>query len=252
MNNVRVLFAASEVYPFAKSGGLGDVAHSLPRALNHTLEVDVILPLYQFIDRTLFDIKPEGKTFDILMGKITYTVTLYICKYEGVTYHFIYTPLLCDREFLYGSAQGGYVDNDIRFGLFNYAILELLRQEKYDIVHLNDWQCALVPLLLNAEPTIQTKSLFTIHNLAYQGVFEKTTLLQLGIDESYFTIDGVEFYGKVNFMKAGIAYTDSLTTVSPTYAKEILSPEFGCGLEGFLLHHSQTPDIYCHVSGLSL
>lgn len=238
MNNIRVLFAASEVYPFAKSGGLADVAHSLPRALQQTLDVDVILPLYQFIDRTLFGIKPVGKTFDVVMGKTTYTITLYICKYEGITYRFIYTPLLCDREFLYGSAQGGYVDNDMRFGLFNYAILELLKYEKYDIIHLNDWQCALLPLLLKDEPTIQTKSLFTIHNLAYQGVFEKTALSTLGIDESYFTMDGLEFYGQVNFMKAGIAYADSITTVSPTYAKEILSAEFGCGLEGFLLHHS--------------
>ena len=238
MNNVRVLFAASEVYPFAKSGGLADVAHSLPRALHQTLDVEVILPLYQFIDKKAFGIKAVGKPFDILMGEKSYTITLYICKYEGVTYRFIYTPLLCDREYLYGSPQGGYADNDIRFGLFNYALLELLKRERYDIIHLNDWQCALLPLLLKEEPTLQTKSLFTIHNLAYQGVFEKTSLKTLGINEKYFTMEGLEFYGQVNFMKAGIAYADRLTTVSPTYAKEILSPEFGCGLEGFLQYHS--------------
>ena len=125
------------------------------------------------------------------MGGNTYTITLYICKYEDMTYRFIYTPLLCDREFLYGSPHGGYEDNDIRFGLFNYAILELLKREKYEIVHLNDWQCALLPLLLKDEPTVETKSLFTIHNLAYQGVFEKTAFTTLGIDESYFTMDGL-------------------------------------------------------------
>ena len=155
-----------------------------------------------------------------------------------MTYRFVYTPLLCDREFLYGSPQGGYEDNDIRFALFNYAMLEILKRDIYEIVHLNDWQTALLSLLLKNEPEIKTKSLFTIHNLAYQGVFEKKALARLGIDEKYFHMDCLEFYGQVNFMKAGIAYADKITTVSPTYAKEILTPEFGCGLEGFLQYHS--------------
>ena len=238
MRDLRLLFAASEVYPFAKSGGLADVAHSLPRALNRTCDVHVIMPLYQFIDRELFGIEALGEPFDIIMGGVAYPVILYICKYEGMTYRFIYTPLLCDREFLYGSPQGEYEDNDIRFGLFNYAILEVLKREKYEIVHLNDWQCALLPLLIQDELTLKTKSLLTIHNLAFQGVFEKKVLTTLGIDEKYFTMDSLEFYGQVNFMKAGIAYADRITTVSPTYAKEILTSEFGCGLEGFLQYHS--------------
>lgn len=237
MSDPRLLFAASEVYPFAKSGGLADVAHSLPRALNSTYDVDVILPLYQFIDRKVFDIKPVGRSFDVMMGGIAYPVSLYSCEYEGMTYRFIYTPLLCDRAYLYGPPQGSYEDNDIRFGLFNYVILEVLKREKYEIVHLNDWQCALLPLLLKDEPSVETKSLFTIHNLAYQGVFEKKVLTTLGIDEKYFTMDSLEFYGQINFMKAAIAYADRITTVSPTYAKEIHTSEFGCGLEGFLQHH---------------
>lgn len=238
MGDPRILFAASEVYPFAKSGGLADVAHSLPRALNDTYDIDVIMPLYQFIDRERFGIQAHGKPFDIMMGKKSYPITLYICKYYNMTYRFVYTPLLCDREFLYGPPQGGYEDNDIRFALFNYAILEVLKQEKYEIVHLNDWQTALLPLLLKDEPKVNTKSLFTIHNLAYQGIFEKKALARLGIDEKYFHMDSLEFYGQVNFMKAGIAYADKVITVSPTYAKEILTPEFGCGLEGFLQYHS--------------
>lgn len=238
MSKIRLLFASSEVYPFAKSGGLADVAHSLPRALNGTCDVDVILPLYQFIDRKSFNIKPVAKPFNITMGCVTYPVTLYSCDYEGMRYRFIYTPLLCDREFLYGSLKGAYEDNDIRFGLFNYVMLEVLKREKYDIVHLNDWQSALLPLLIKDEPTVKTKSLFTIHNLAYQGVFEKKALKTLGIDEKYFSMDGLEFYGQVNFMKSGIAYADRITTVSPTYAKEILTSEFGCGLEGLLQYRS--------------
>lgn len=238
MGDPRILFAASEVYPFAKSGGLADVAYSLPRALNDRYDVDVILPLYQFIDRERFGIQAIGETLHIKMGGIEYPVTVYSCDYEDMTYRFIYTPLLCDREFLYGPPHGGYEDNDIRFALFNYAMLEILKRDQYEIVHLNDWQTALLPLLLNNEPEIKTKSLFTIHNLAYQGVFQKKALSKLGIDEKYFHMDCLEFYGEVNFMKAGIAYADKITTVSPTYAKEILTPEFGCGLEGFLQYHS--------------
>ncbi len=238
MGDPRILFAASEVYPFAKSGGLADVAYSLPRALNDTYDVDVIMPLYQFIDRERFGIEAMGETFHIMMGRKAYPVTFYICKYEDMTYRFVYTPLLCDRAFLYGPPQGGYEDNDIRFALFNYAMLEILKRDTYEIVHLNDWQTALLPLLLKNEPKIETKSLFTIHNLAYQGVFDKKALSRLDIDEKYFHMDSLEFYGQVNFMKAGIAYADRITTVSPTYAKEILTSEFGCGLEGFLQYHS--------------
>lgn len=238
MNDPRILFAASEVYPFAKSGGLADVAYSLPRALNEIYDVDVIMPLYQFIDREEFNIEMIGDTFDIKLGGRTYPVILYICKYENLTYHFIYTPLLCDRSFLYGPPQNGYEDNDIRFALFNYALLEILKRDRYEIIHLNDWQTALLPLLLKNEPQIKTKTLFTIHNLAYQGVFEKKALSRVGINETYFHMDSLEFYGQVNFMKAGIAYADKITTVSPTYAKEVLTAEFGCGLEGFLQHHS--------------
>ncbi len=118
-----------------------------------------------------------------------------------------------------------------------HAIVAYLKQEKYEIVHLNDWQSALVALWLYEDKTIDTKTLFTIHNLAYQGTFEWTVLQKLGIDESHFSMDGLEFYGQVNFMKAGIAYADMITTVSPTYAKEILTSGFGCGLEGFLHYH---------------
>ena len=237
MPKEKVLFAASEVYPFAKSGGLADVAHSLPRALSTEYDVHVVMPLYQFVDRELFGIESLGEPFDVVMGGIVYPVELYVCNYEGLEYRFIYAPLLCDREFLYGPPGSDYEDNAMRFGLFNYAMLALLKQERYAIAHLNDWQSALLPLLLNEDKTIQTKTLFTIHNLAYQGTFEMAVLKTLGIDDRYATMDGLEFYGQVSFMKAGIAYADAITTVSPTYAKEILTAEFGCGLEGFLQHH---------------
>jgi starch synthase len=237
MSKQRLLFSASEVYPFAKSGGLADVAYSLPRALGTEYEVHVIMPLYQFVDRERFNIISLGEHFDVVMGGVVYPVELFGCQYEGLEYRFIYSPLLCDRDFLYGPPDSGYEDNATRYGIFNYAMVALLKQEAYTVVHLNDWQSALVPLLIKEDKTIQTKTVFTIHNLAYQGVFEPSVLKTLGIDKRYFTMDSMEFYGQVNFMKAGIAYADMITTVSPTYAKEILSSKFGCGLEGFLHYH---------------
>ena len=237
MSKSRLLFCASEVYPFAKSGGLADVAYSLPRALCSAYAVEVVLPLYQCIDREAFGIKPLGNEYAVQMGGVSYPVMLYGCTYEGVAYRFIYSPLLCDRAFLYGPPDSGYADNALRYGLFSYAVVALLKKETYDLVHLNDWQCALIALLLKEETAIQTKSVFTIHNLAYQGVFAHQALRALGLDERYFSMDSLEFYGGINFMKAGIAYADRITTVSPTYAKEILTPAFGCGLDGFLHFH---------------
>ena len=237
MSKQRLLFSASEVYPFAKSGGLADVAYSLPRALVTEYQVHVIMPLYQFVDRERFNIISLDEHFDVMMGGVVYPVELFGCQYEGLEYRFVYSPLLCDRDFLYGPPDSGYEDNATRYGIFNYAMVALLKQEAYTVVHLNDWQSALVPLLIKEDKTIQTKTVFTIHNLAYQGVFAPSVLKTLGIDERYFTMESMEFYGQVNFMKAGIAYADMITTVSPTYAEEILTSEFGCGLEGFLYYH---------------
>lgn len=236
MNKKRLLFASSEVYPFVKTGGLADVSHALPKALNEAYDLCVVLPLYAQIDRSRYGIS-RLKTFDLVMGGIVYTIELYQTSYEGVEYRFIYEQTLCEREYLYGTPECGYEDNHIRFALFSHAVTRLLRDESYAIAHLNDWQCALTALLAKEDDSIATKIVYTIHNLAYQGVFPPSALDQIGVGKEYFTMDALEFYDQVNFMKAGIAYADSITTVSPTYAKEILTPEFGCGLEGFLDVH---------------
>jgi len=239
MNRLSVLFTSSEVYPFAKSGGLADVAHSLPRALSKDCNIDVVMPLYRFVDRKKYKITATNEAFEIVMNETVYPVELYGCDYEGLHYRFVYSPVLCDRDFLYGTAEEGYADNALRFALFDRAIVWMLKNYAYDIVHLNDWQSGLVPLLVLEDKTIQTKTLLTIHNLAYQGTFDHKILHEIDVDEKYFTIDGIEFYGQLSFMKAAIAYADMITTVSPNYAKEILSTEFGCGLEGFLKHHKK-------------
>ncbi|MDD5160578.1 MAG: glycogen synthase GlgA [Sulfuricurvum sp.] len=240
----KMLFAASEVYPFAKSGGLADVAYSLPRALKNLYAVTVVMPLYSMIDRDKHSITSLGESFDISMGGVDYPIDLYSCSVEGYEYYFIYSPILCDREFLYGTPESGYKDNALRFAIFSYAITALLKKKCYEIVHLNDWQCALAALLIHKDPVLSPKIIYTIHNLAYQGIFESSILETIGIERSYFTMGSLEFYGRVNFMKAGIAYADEVTTVSPTYAQEILTHEFGCGLEGFLhFHHSKLSGI---------
>lgn len=233
----KVLFASSEIYPFAKSGGLADVAHSLPKALNNHFEMVAVMPLYSFVDQARYGIKKLNKVFDITMGSQTYPIELYGCSFEQMEYLFIYSPLLSDREFLYGTPNGDYQDNAIRFGIFSHALVALAKEDQIELLHLNDWQCALAALLVHRDPNLHIKTLFTIHNLAYQGVFSSSMLPLLGIDESYFHMEGIEFYHQISFMKAGIAFSDTITTVSPTYAKEILTSEFGCGLDGFLRLH---------------
>ncbi|MEA1891749.1 MAG: glycogen/starch synthase [Campylobacterota bacterium] len=238
-NKPSVLFASSEVYPFVKTGGLADVSYGLPRALIDNCDVHVVLPLYRSIDREKFAIVSLNQGYIINMGGTEYFTDIYGCYYEGIEYRFIYTKILCERDSLYGDNESAYVDNAERFGIFSYAIVEMLLAGNYNIVHLNDWQTALVALLLKEKEILNIKSIFTIHNLAYQGIFDKSSLENLGIEESCFTMQKIEFYNQVSFMKAGIAYGDKITTVSNNYAKEILTKEFGCGLDGFLNYHKE-------------
>lgn len=232
-----ILFASGEVYPFAKTGGLADVAYSLPKALGERHEVTVVMPLYRMVDRSRYGIEKRD-AFTVDMGGVTYEIGLYGCRFDGGEYLFVEAPLLSEREYLYGPPEAGYEDNALRFGLFSHAVTTLSTRMRSDIVHLNDWQTALAALLIAQKGSARAKTVFTIHNLAYQGVFDASCLVQLGIDERYFTPEGIEYYGKINLMKAGIGYADAVTTVSPTYAKEIRTPAFGCGLEGFLNAHA--------------
>ncbi len=220
MAGLKVLLASSEVVPFAKTGGLADVAGSLPLALEE-LDVDirVIMPKYA-------SVKVAGDS--ATMGK-----GIKVCFVENDDYF--------KRIELYGDKFGDYKDNLDRFAFFSREILERCKKEGFapDVIHCNDWQTALVPVYLNTLYKYdsffsKTKVLYTIHNLAYQGLFPKEEFPKTGLDWALFNINYFEFYGKVNLMKAGLVYSDAVSTVSPTYAKEILSQEFGCGLEGVL------------------
>ncbi len=235
---MKLLFCASEAYPYAKSGGLADVAHALPKAVaaEGDMQVTLMLPYYRFMPVDREDMVCVVQT-TIIFGGAGYAVRLYRHSEGDVEVLFVESPLLSERDFLYGPAGSAYGDNDLRFALFCHAICWYVKENVYDIVHLNDWHTALAALLLKEEK-IETKVVFTIHNLAYQGIFDRKRLEVLGIDPRYFHQEVLEFYGQINLMKAGIACCDALTTVSPSYAREIQTEAFGCGLEGFIRKHA--------------
>lgn len=234
---MKVLFAASEIYPYVKTGGLADVSQSLPTELSSQVEITSIVPLYEFIDREQYGIVPAGETFQVILGSKSYDITLYQSINEGVNTLFVYEPTLCNRPAPYGDKGGDYANNDLRFGLFAKTIVVLAEMMDVDVLHLNDWHTALAALWAK-EMLLKTRVIFTIHNLAFQGIFPKKSLQRLGIEEYYFTPESIEYWGQINCMKAGITYSDVVTTVSPSYAEEILYPKNGCGLEGFLQVHS--------------
>jgi starch synthase len=194
------------------------------------------MPLYGFINRTL--LQKNDLNFNIKVGSDSYKINIFSSEYKGVTTYFIDLPLFSESEDFYTHKCGGYTSENPGFGIFSAAIVEIAKLLNVDIVHLNDWHTALAALLIK-EHAPQIKTIFTIHNLAFQGIFSKDILKELGIDECYFTIEGIEFYNKVSFIKAGIVYSDLITTVSPQYAKEILTERFGCGLHSVLNFHSE-------------
>ncbi len=221
---MKILFVSSEVVPFAKTGGLADVAGSLPIFLEKLgLEVKIAMPKYKTIKMQ----GPKGVT-----GK-------------NIEVLFVDNPKYFDRGQLYGDRFGDFTDNLERFAYFSRACLELLKKINYkpDVIHCNDWQSALIPVYLKTifknDPFYTgIKTMLTIHNLAYQGIFDRSQFPQTGLGGDLFNIDGLEFYDKVNILKGGILFTDIITTVSPTYASEIQTQEFGYGLEGVLKKRS--------------
>ncbi|MDP2939318.1 MAG: glycogen synthase GlgA [Candidatus Omnitrophota bacterium] len=241
---MKILFCSSEIVPFAKTGGLADVAGALPLALEDLgLEVAVVMPKYKSIDAQKFSIKEIGK--DIYAAKIGKNICVY----------FIENNKYFERDGLYGEKTGDYLDNLERFSFFSLRALQLMRQIdfKADIIHCNDWQTALIPIYLKNfykdKPFFKTmKTVLTVHNLAYQGLFDKKEYPKLDLDWKYFNIDGLEFYDKINILKGGLVFSDIVTTVSQTYAQEIQTKEFGCGLEGLLAKRSNS--IFGVINGL--
>ena len=228
---MKVLFCTPEMAPFAKSGGLADVSAALPEALRQGgLECLSVMPLYKSMDLQAASLQPVADfSFPtgagISSGRILKSGEVF----------FIENDDYFRREGLYSYASRDYPDNLERFAFFARACIELLRIiPDVDLIHCNDWQTALIPAYLKALGQAQTPCLFTIHNLAYQGIFEASLWPLLLLPEAFFTPEILEFYGNINVMKAGIVFSDLVSTVSPTYAAEIQTPAFGCGLEGLM------------------
>lgn len=220
---MKIAFVASEAVPYAKTGGLADVVGTLPKYLEKLgLSTAIILPRYRGI---------EGE--EILKTEIDIAGEKEIKFYKKDNAYFIDYPDFFDRSGLYGTPTGDYPDNCERFTLFCKGALKLVEILKPDIVHCHDWQTGLLPLYIR-RAGLKIKTVFTIHNLGYQGRFGSEKFNILGIEPEYFTPEGIEYYGGINLLKAGILYSDAVTTVSPTYANEIQSQEYGFGLDGVL------------------
>jgi len=222
---MKILFLSSEVVPFAKTGGLADVAGALPIALEHLgHEVRIAMPKYR-------EVSVQGDT--AVSGK-------------NIKVHFISNDRLYDRDGIYVDQNGtDHPDNLDRFSYYCREALELVKREDFrpDIIHCNDWQTGLIPVYLKTlykdDPFFQkTKTVFTIHNLAYTGSFDKNEWDKTGLDKSLLSVDGLEYYGRFSLLKGGIIFSDIITAVSPTYAKEIQTEEFGCGMEQILRKRS--------------
>ncbi|MDX8398578.1 MAG: glycogen synthase GlgA [Mariprofundaceae bacterium] len=243
MSQLHIVFIASEAAPLAKTGGLADVAGALPQALQHLKQqVTVIMPYYrQHIDAATLEITKSETSIEMWADGVERHCPIHTTTVDGLNFILIEQDDLYNRAGIYGPPGGAYDDNLLRYVLFDRVALEAAARlpHQVDIIHCHDWQTGLVPLLLKTQyqhhPNIaQAKTVYTIHNLAYQGVFSSQWLGRLGLPTHHFHPDGFEFHEQINCMKAGIFMADSITTVSPNYAKEILTSEYGCELEGFL------------------
>jgi len=247
----RILFVSSESRPFASTGGLADVAEALPNELNHLesrlgLRVDRVMPLYRKVREGEssggYQLTKTPHTLQIPMGSETVQAEIFSAELNGTQTYFVNCEEYFDRSELYALPHREYSDNFSRFLFFQKAVIALIDAlgRPYEVLHLNDWQSGLIPLLL--EKGIygtgrggKEKTLFTIHNLAYQGLYPATGLYETNLPGNFVDqYPTLEYYGKINLLKAGIAGSDRVNTVSPSYAEEIRTPEFGCGLEGVI------------------
>jgi len=226
--------------PFAKTGGLADVIGALPFALSRLgHDVDVVMPRY----RGIIDGEQAGSVTVRLGGQVSDAAIWVACR-ERVRMIFVEHPAYFDRDFLYGTAGQDYPDNPERFAFLAVAALEWAASvpDRFDVFHGHDWQAGLVPMLLRTgrapAAVAQMPSVFTIHNLAYQGVFDASWLPRLGFGWELMRIDALEYWGRISYLKSGLMFSEIITTVSPRYAREIQTPEYGFGFDGILRYRA--------------
>jgi starch synthase len=253
---MKILLASSEVFPFAKTGGLADVAGALPKALGKRgVDVRVIMPKYKGIEEKGFPITYTGQTISCPLSERFVDAEIVESRYDNVTVYLIEKDEYYYRDNLYSTQDGDFIDNAERFIFFSKAVLETVKSTGFipDCIHCNDWQTALVPVFLKTlykqDPVLsRIATILTIHNLGYQGLFWHLDWHLLNIGWEYFTPSQMEFYGKINCLKGGIVFADILNTVSKKYSQEIQTPEFGSGLEGIL--RTRKEDLYGIVNGI--
>ena len=262
---MNILYVVSEVVPFAKTGGLADVAGAFPQAIKEQgHEIRVNIPKYSTFSERKYRIHEviRLKNIEIPLGNSNFSSSVrsaFITNSKvKVQVYFLVNDKFYDRNGIYvnSSTKKDFPDNDERFAFFCKGTLETLKKLgwKPDIIHCNDWQTGLIPAYLKTiykeDPFFKkTKTVFTIHNLAYQGIFPGESFKKTGLPDEIFNLNGVEFYGNLNFMKAGIVYSDIITTVSERYAQEIRAKEeYGCGLEKLL--EKRKKDLYGILNGV--
>ena len=239
--------ASSEVLPYAKTGGLADVLGALPRALHRLgIDVAVIMPKYASITPQRFPLRRTDWLLQVPVSSQTVSAAVLQSELDDeVPVYLVEADQYFARSGLYGTPDGDYLDNAERFAFFGRAIPALLQcLGAPDVLHCHDWQTALAPVFLRTDrdryPGLErVRTVLTVHNLGYQGLFWHFDWHLLNLDWRYFTADWLEFYGKINFLKGGLVCADAITTVSPTYAEEIQTPEVGYGLDGVLVRRRQ-------------
>jgi len=243
---MKILLVSSEVAPFAKTGGLADVAGALPIALSRLgHDVRVTMPAYSSINYHGEQPILALPHVNVMLGWKSHIATISEARLpeSTVPVYFISNPSSFNRPGLYQEKGQDYPDNAHRFAFFCKAVVWMIKGLGWipDVIHCNDWQTGPLPMMLKTdvhmrgdEELRRIRTMFTIHNLAYQGLFSADTAADLGFGNEVFHPGGMEFYGSLNFLKGGLVFSDMLTTVSPTYANEIQTPEFGCGLDGVL------------------
>lgn len=255
---MKIVQVASELFPYIKTGGLADAAGALSTTMaERGHEVAVFLPGYRaVVDHPLASAAKRTLGLRIEMGDTFMTGEVRsFSPAKNLTVHLVCREEFFDRRNPYGTPERDYEDNHHRFIFFCKGVVETMRflELSADVVHGHDWQCGLLPLLLrHAEQrygvTLAMKTVFTIHNIAFQGVFPMRSFYRTNLPDELMGIDGVEFYGQMSMMKAGILFSDRVTTVSPRYAREIQTAEFGCGLDGVVTTRSD--DIVGLINGI--
>ena len=235
---MEILHCSPEVVPFSKTGGLADVSSALPEALSQLKHrVTIVTPLYASVDRKKHGIKPLDRKVEVTLNGRTETFEVFEAALPaGTRVLLLGHDGFFGRPALYGTRDGDYPDNHLRFSFFSAAIFPLVRELglKPDILHCHDWQTGLVSAYNRFHHAGRFGTVTTVHNLGYQGLFPAEVMPDVGLSWDLFNPDGIEFFGKVNFLKSGLIYADKVTTVSPRYAKEITEREFGAGLDGVL------------------